>query len=176
MPRLVPSLCLTTSLAASLALGGCASKAAAPPPATPTAATDNGMTPGKRALMRRAHTKVTEKAIEIDEKVQFEVGKATILPASDELLKEVADDLREHAEILELQIEGHASIDGGIQLNRELSQKRADAVKQWLVDQGVEAARLVAKGYGPDRPIAPNDSEDGREKNRRVEFNISKHK
>jgi outer membrane protein OmpA-like peptidoglycan-associated protein len=123
---------------------------------------------------RYVHTKITDKAIEIDEKIQFELGMANILPASDELLKEVADDLQEHPEIAELAIEGHASSDGSPEQNKTLSQQRADAVRKWLIDHGVDGARLVARGYGSERPIAPNDTEDNREKNRRVEFNIAK--
>ena len=75
----------------------------------------------------RLRTHVTDKAIEIDEKVQFELGMATILPASDALLNEIVDDLRQHPEIVELAIEGHASSDGDPENNRELSQKRAEA-------------------------------------------------
>ena len=55
---------------------------------------------------------------------------------------------------------------------RPSSQQRAEAVVKYLVDQGVEARRLVAKGFGPDKPIGDNATEAGREQNRRVEFNI----
>jgi len=57
-------------------------------------------------------------------------------------------------------------------LNRRLSQSRAESVMNWLVEHGVDKSRLEAHGYGPDRPIADNNTAEGRTKNRRVEFKI----
>ncbi len=116
--------------------------------------------------------KITEKAIEIMEKVQFEKNEAKILEVSHELLNDVADIMKEHVEVKKIRIEGHASSEGGAKYNKKLSDKRAKAVMAFLVDAGVEADRMEAIGYGIEKPIASNDTEEGREKNRRVEFNI----
>jgi OOP family OmpA-OmpF porin len=72
---------------------------------------------------------------------------------------------------MELIIEGHTDNIGGAQFNLELSRKRAEAVKRWLVDKaGIGEIRLTTVGYGLTRPIADNSTEEGRAKNRRVEL------
>ena len=116
---------------------------------------------------------VREDKIVINEKIQFEFNKARILPESDSLLAEIAKVIKENPQIKKIRIEGHASSEGNDDYNLKLSQKRAEAVRKWLVDRGgIPADMLVAKGYGETRPIASNDTEEGREKNRRVEFTI----
>ncbi len=115
---------------------------------------------------------LTAKAIVITEQIHFEFNKAAIQPDSDALLQQIAKVLIDHPELKKLQIEGHTDNQGGGAYNMTLSQKRADAVKKWLVDHGVAADRLVAKGFGLTKPIADNKKPEGREKNRRVEFNI----
>ena len=116
--------------------------------------------------------RVTEKEIVILEQVQFDTGKATIKKASDSLLDQVAAVLAEHPEILRLEVQGHTDTRGTPEFNQGLSQKRADAVDKALVTRGIDPKRLAAKGYGQDVPIADNDSDAGRQKNRRVEFKI----
>lgn len=69
-----------------------------------------------------------------------------------------------------VRIEGHTDATGGANFNQVLSQQRAESVRQALIEEGVDAARLTARGYGEDRPIAANDSEAGRARNRRVEI------
>jgi OOP family OmpA-OmpF porin len=122
----------------------------------------------------RARIIQEESAIVITQQVQFDHGKATIKPESDGLMTDVADVLKEHPEIEEVEIQGHTDNTGPANVNRNLSQARAQSVRKWLVDHGVEGKRLKAKGYGPDKPIAGNDSDAGRAKNRRVEFKITK--
>jgi outer membrane protein OmpA-like peptidoglycan-associated protein len=117
---------------------------------------------------------LTPSSIQIGEKVQFAVDSAEILPASFDLLKEVADVLQKNKQIEVMQVEGHTDATGTPQHNRDLSQRRADSVRAFLVKAGVGARRLIAKGFGPDRPLADNGTDDGRDKNRRVEFNIIK--
>jgi OOP family OmpA-OmpF porin len=73
---------------------------------------------------------------------------------------------------ISLQISGHTSSEGDAAVNQRLSQERADAVKQWLVDNGVPPERLKTRGAGPDEPIADNKTAAGREKNRRIEFKV----
>ena len=77
--------------------------------------------------------------------------------------------LQEHPE-LKLRIEGHTDDVGQAAANQSLSEKRAAAVKAWLVTQGVEAKRLEAKGFGQTKPVTGNDTPEGRQNNRRVEL------
>jgi outer membrane protein OmpA-like peptidoglycan-associated protein len=116
--------------------------------------------------------RVTATEIRILEEVQFDTDETTIKPVSDPLLDEVAGVLRDHPEILRIEVQGHTDKRGRKQHNKLLSQGRADAVMKALVKRGIEQARLVAKGYGSDVPIADNDTDAGRQKNRRVQFNI----
>ena len=78
--------------------------------------------------------------------------------------------LRDTPEIRKIRIEGHTDGRGKPAYNRRLSQRRAESVLRHLVAVGIDASRLRAKGFGPDRPIVPNDTRANRAKNRRVEF------
>jgi outer membrane protein OmpA-like peptidoglycan-associated protein len=102
--------------------------------------------------------------------VQFAHDKATILPVSAPLLDEVATVLRETPDIRKVRIEGHTDSHGKPAYNRRLSQRRAESVLRYLVQTGIARSRLVAKGFGADHPIAPNDTANARARNRRVEF------
>ena len=117
---------------------------------------------------------LTASSIEIKDKVQFATGKAEILPASFSLLDDVAKVFNENEQIEVVQVEGHTDSTGTAAVNRKLSQQRAESVVKYLADKGVAKKRMVAKGFGPDKPIADNNDEAGREQNRRVEFNIIK--
>ena len=122
--------------------------------------------------------KVTEKAIEISQKVFFELNKATIKEESYELLNQVAGTIKAFPRIKLIEIAGHTDHAGSEKYNNKLSQDRADSVMKYLVEKGgVDPSRLQAKGYGESKPLIPL-GEDGKEteeeaaKNRRVEFNI----
>jgi OOP family OmpA-OmpF porin len=120
-----------------------------------------------------AVVEITDDKLVIHEKIQFDYNKARIRPGSDDLLAEVAQVINEATRIKKLRVEGHASAEGGHDHNVDLSRRRAKAVLDHLVKRGkVDAARLESEGYGPDRPIADNETEAGREANRRVEFTI----
>jgi outer membrane protein OmpA-like peptidoglycan-associated protein len=105
----------------------------------------------------------------------FEVGKAIIKPTSfpylDELITVIQDP---EALTWSLEIQGHTDNKGGDAYNQKLSEDRANAVKKYLVDKGIKAERIIAKGFGLTKPIATNDTVEGRAKNRRVEFIIRK--
>jgi OOP family OmpA-OmpF porin len=117
---------------------------------------------------------VREDRIVINEKIQFAVDSAKILEASHDLLNEVATVIKAHPEIKAIHIEGHASAEGSDAHNLTLSKKRAGAVMKYLTKQGgIAKGMLTAEGYGETRPIADNETEEGREKNRRVEFMIT---
>jgi outer membrane protein OmpA-like peptidoglycan-associated protein len=117
---------------------------------------------------------VTESQIIILDRVEFDTNKATIKPQSDTILEAVLSVLTEYPAIEELQVEGHTDDRGSHRHNLELSADRAAAVVEWLVARGVSPNRLVSKGFGPDKPIAPNETDEGRQQNRRVEFHILK--
>jgi len=108
--------------------------------------------------------------IEIKDQVRFATSKSEILAESFPLLDEVAKILKEHPELVRLEISGHTDSRGARDYNLQLSQDRAAAVRRYLIQRGVDPDRLVAKGYGPDQPIASNDDAAGRQQNRRTEF------
>ena len=117
--------------------------------------------------------RVTSGEITVLQQVQFKTNSDVILPASDALLEEVAGVLREHDEITEIEIQGHTDNRGNPTYNKGLSQRRAQSVLRWLTTKGhIEASRLTARGYGQEVPIAENDTDEGRQKNRRVQFKI----
>ena len=116
--------------------------------------------------------RVTENEIVILHQVQFDTDKAIIKKVSDPLLDEVAAVLKEHPEILRVEIQGHTDNRGAPKHNETLSQQRADAVMRALVNRKVDKGRLVGKGYGQNTPIADNSTDGGRLANRRVEFKI----
>jgi outer membrane protein OmpA-like peptidoglycan-associated protein len=117
---------------------------------------------------------VKEDRIELNEKVNFETGKATLLPASKTLLDEVAQVLADHPEIQKIRIEGHTDNQGGAASNLRLSNNRAKAVREYLISKKIEGKRLESKGFGQSKPIGDNKTDDGREQNRRVEMHILK--
>lgn len=120
--------------------------------------------------------RVTEKEIVILQQVLFDTGRATIKPESSALIDEVASVLKDHPEIVELQVEGHTDSRGAKAFNMRLSQNRADSVMKALVERGIDTGRLTAKGFGPTVPIGDNATEEGRQKNRRVQFTILRKK
>jgi outer membrane protein OmpA-like peptidoglycan-associated protein len=115
---------------------------------------------------------VTADAIVINDKILFEFDKAVIRPESFELMDEITQVVKDNPRIKKISIEGHTDDDGKASYNKKLSQKRADSVMKYLVEHGVDAARLQAVGHGEDIPMVPNDSDENKEKNRRVEFLI----
>lgn len=101
--------------------------------------------------------------------VNFESGSAKLLPESMNVLDSIANDLLDNPD-LNIEIGGHTDNTGSAATNRRLSKERAETVRAYLVGKGIPAARLTSMGYGPDRPIASNKTEDGRAANRRVEL------
>ncbi len=130
--------------------------------------------PSKRGCPKLV--RVTDKEIVILEQVQFDFGRATIRRESDPLLDSVAQVLKEHPEILKIEVQGHTDNKGSKQLNAKLSDDRAKAVREALIKRGVDGGRLVSKGYGPDKPIADNATDAGRAQNRRVQFIVTEKK
>jgi OmpA-OmpF porin, OOP family len=115
---------------------------------------------------------ITDKEVLILQKVEFDLDKATIKAVSNSLLDEVAQTLKGHPELAELEVQGHTDDKGAAWYNKRLSQQRAEAVVAALVERGIDDKRLAAKGYGEGKPIASNKTEEGQAKNRRVQFTI----
>jgi outer membrane protein OmpA-like peptidoglycan-associated protein len=101
--------------------------------------------------------------------INFDFDKATLKPGSEKVLLEIVKLLKSSPD-LKVEVQGHTDNVGGKDYNLKLSQARAETVKAFLVLHGIEASRLTPKGYGLDRPVASNDTEEGRAKNRRVEL------
>ena len=101
--------------------------------------------------------------------ILFDTGKATIKPESQTIVKQVADMMKAHPE-LKVAVEGHTDNVGAPASNKALSDQRARAVVAAITAQGIAPARLAAAGFGQDKPVADNATEDGRAKNRRVEL------
>ncbi len=112
--------------------------------------------------------------IKIRDQVKFATASAAIVPGQDsqDVLDAVEKLLEQHSEIKQVRIEGHTDSTGSAAFNRTLSQHRAESVVKWLVKHGIDASRLTAQGFGPDRPIDDNSTDAGRRNNRRVEFHI----
>ncbi len=105
------------------------------------------------------------------ENIYFETNKATLKPESFDQLNQVVKFL-ENNESVRLEISGHTDNIGSLKYNTKLSEERAKAVVDYLISKGIDASRLESKGYAFNQPIAPNNTTEGREKNRRVEFKV----
>ncbi len=103
------------------------------------------------------------------EGITFESGKYDITPESEQVLQKALKTMTTYPDI-EVEISGYTDNVGSASRNLTLSQNRAAAVKGWLVSHGVDETRIIAKGYGSENPIVPNDSPEHRRKNRRIEF------
>jgi len=103
--------------------------------------------------------------------VTFQTGRSSLTESSFAVLNEVAASLKAHPEV-RVEVAGHTDATGTREVNRRLSLQRAQAVMAYLARQGVEPSRMEAKGYGPDEPIAPNSTAEGRAQNRRVELKL----
>ncbi len=110
--------------------------------------------------------------ITLEETVYFDTAEATIQARSNPLLDSVASIMKAHPEIGRVRVEGHTDSRGSRSFNVNLSKRRAEAVVRALVQRGVGADRLESAGFGPDRPVADNGTDEGRAKNRRVDLNV----
>jgi outer membrane protein OmpA-like peptidoglycan-associated protein len=131
--------------------------------------------PAELALKKKPKdslVQVTKEEIVIKQQIQFAVDSAVILPESTGLLTEIADVFIKNPRVRKVEVQGHTDNTGTPDHNMKLSDDRASSVVSWLTSHGVGADRLVAKGYGQSKPIAPNVTAATRAKNRRVQFII----
>lgn len=127
------------------------------------------------ALAQSMTTKTDERGtvITLPGGVLFVTGKATLLPGARDSLDKVADALKTQAE-RQFTVEGHTDNVGTDAVNSELSKKRAEAVREYLILRGVAPTAITAVGYGPTKPVGDNKTTEGRAMNRRVEIVVGK--
>jgi OmpA-OmpF porin, OOP family len=123
-------------------------------------------------LLQPSLVVVQREQIEIKDRVYFETGKAAIKIQSHPLLDEIANILITHHELTKIRIEGHTDSRGSASGNLRLSEARAESVKSYLIDKGVESNRLESEGLGEDQPLDPREVPEAWEQNRRVDFFI----
>ena len=110
--------------------------------------------------------------INIRGKIVFNVASAELLPKNAKLLELLAKLLTENEQVKRVQIEGHTDATGDEAFNQQLSLQRAETVSKALIQRGVKSDRLSMKGMGRSHPLGSNDTEEGRARNRRVEFRV----
>jgi outer membrane protein OmpA-like peptidoglycan-associated protein len=128
------------------------------------------VTPGSLDLGEQPLAFLAEDRIVLREQIFFREARTSILADSEEVLRAVRDVLKEHPELTHLLVEGHTNSRGSESYNLELSEGRAQAVVDWLVRNGVEGDRLLAKGRGESSPLLDDSDPDAMVVNRRVEF------
>ncbi|MDF3067134.1 MAG: Outer rane lipoprotein omp16 precursor [Polyangiaceae bacterium] len=116
--------------------------------------------------------RVEQGQIKILERVEFENNSSKLRPESTRILEAVLAVMTEHTELTKLSVEGHTDNRGAANHNLDLSRRRAAAVMKWLTDHGITKDRLSSQGLGMTKPIDTNETDAGRQNNRRVEFHI----
>ena len=104
--------------------------------------------------------------------VLFDTGSSTLKPGAREKLAKISGIVLAHPG-LNLQIEGHTDSVGSDDFNQQLSERRADTVRDFLAEQGVSASAITARGFGKTQPVASNDTAEGRQRKRRVELVVN---
>ena len=115
----------------------------------------------KRALDEEGHVAIYG--------INFDIDRAVLKLGAEEVLIEMVKLMKNNPD-LKIEIQGHTDNTGSADHNLDLSTRRAETVKKFLLVYGIEAPRMVSKGYGEEKPVAPNDTEEGRAMNRRVEL------
>jgi outer membrane protein OmpA-like peptidoglycan-associated protein/opacity protein-like surface antigen len=104
--------------------------------------------------------------------INFPIGGSAISDSEKAKLFRIVRILKSHPAI-RVELQGYSDSTGSRDLNMRLTKERAESVRAYLIAQGIDGSRLISVGYGPDKPIAPNDTSEGRSQNRRVEFKIA---
>jgi OmpA-OmpF porin, OOP family len=137
-------------------------------PRDPFAARNGGCLDAPATPMVR----ITRERVMILDRIDFEANATIFARGSELVLAAIRDALVQNPQLMRVVVEGHTDNRGVAETNLELSQARAQAVVNWLVDHGIHAQRLSAVGYGALHPLVSNETEDGRRTNRRVEFRV----
>jgi len=134
----------------------------------------NRMDKQAKELDKVAETKRTEQGLvtELKNDILFDTGKATLKPAAKEDLKQMATIMKKYPENV-LTVNGYTDNTGTSKINEELSEKRAETVKSTLVAYGLPENTISTEGWGPAKPVAPNETAEGRQQNRRVEIEVT---
>ena len=125
-----------------------------------------------KVVLEPSRVVVLADRVDIRDKVFFDLDSATITGVSYRVLDDVAAALENHPELRLVEVQGHTDDIGADDYNQDLSQRRAEAVRKYLIGQGVEHDRLVARGYGESKPLQEGTGEDARDVNRRVMFKV----
>jgi outer membrane protein OmpA-like peptidoglycan-associated protein len=185
----LPLIALFTLGVAGFVIAGCHAeakvgstepKAATPPPPPPPdppkpPPPPDPPKPAPPALKAMGKAKIVGNQIQVPGKIHFALDKATIDESKQEtkdVLDSILKTLQENPQITKVRIEGNTDDKGTLEHNAKLSQDRADAVSNWLVGKGIDKGRLATVGFGPKHTLVPNDSDDHRDQNRRVDFTI----
>ncbi len=121
---------------------------------------------------KEAAVQLTKEEVKIRKEIFFKTNSAEISEKSNALLAEIADVLLRNPQVKVIEVQGHTDATGTTEGNIQLSQQRAEAVRNALIASGVAETRMTAKGYGDNRPLVPNLTERHRARNRRVQFII----
>lgn len=140
-----------------------------PEPVATPAATPAATTP---PVVQNTGVKQEGNKLSLPGAIVFETGKAVIKPESEPVLDQLKSFLDTKKQISLVRIEGHTDNVGAAKDNLKLSGDRALAVKNWLVNKGIDGKRLIAVGFGDTKPVADNAKDEGRSQNRRTEFII----
>ena len=124
------------------------------------------------ARPRQPLVRLRRNDIQIRRQINFATDSAEILSTSFALMTEIADVVMRNPDLSRIEIQGHTDNRGGREYNQDLSQRRAESVRDWLLQNGVDASRLEARGYGMTRALVPNITPANRARNRRVQFII----
>ena len=106
------------------------------------------------------------------EGIHFQFDKYDVIPTPNPVLDRAVEILKAYPDV-KIELHGHTDSVGPEEYNMKLGLKRAEAVKKYLVDHGINPDNIITKSFGETKPIAPNDTKEGRRRNRRVEFHLA---
>jgi OOP family OmpA-OmpF porin len=160
---------VVSGCSASARIGSETPKKSEPPPPPPKKE-KKAEKPKKKKMKKMRVFKMKGDELELPGAIVYETNSDVIKPESEPVLQIVHDYLDQEEDITMLRIEGHTDSDGADAANMDLSKRRAMSVSRWLVGKGIDCKRLMPVGFGETKPIASNDTPDGKAQNRRTAF------
>lgn len=154
------------ALALAVTLLACKS----PPPAAPSSPIDDQRGEAPPLEVPPPTAELRGGAIVLSEPIEFEAGSDRIAASSEDVMAALAALLDERSDLSLLRIESHSDAQGVEEVNQQRTEARAIAIARWLVGNGVDCSRVIAVGFGETKPIADNQTADGRAHNRRIEL------